>query len=56
MELLVLQNEYPSSKKLSLAYIKMFKGAYSIFNQIKDFDKTIKVNKQIIIDTVEAVK
>ena len=55
-ELLKSQNEFPSSKKLSWAYIKILKGAYVIFNQIRDFDKTIKANKQIIVDTVEAVK
>ncbi|WP_395060373.1 DDE-type integrase/transposase/recombinase [Flavobacterium sp.] len=50
------QNEFPSSKKLSWAYIKLLKGAYEVFNQIKDFNKTIKANKQIIVNTVEAIK
>ena len=56
MALIQAQNEFPSSKKLSWAYIKLLKGAYEIFDQIKDFDKTIKANKQSIVDTVEAVK
>ncbi|MET3047599.1 hypothetical protein, partial [Flavobacterium covae] len=36
IELFQNQNEFPSSKKLSRAYIQLLKGAYTIFDQIKD--------------------
>ncbi|WP_423740482.1 transposase [Flavobacterium columnare] len=56
IELFQNQNEFPSSKKLSRAYIQLLKGAYTIFDQIKDFNKVLKKNKDIIVNTIESIK
>ncbi|OWP82955.1 hypothetical protein BWK59_13100 [Flavobacterium davisii] len=50
------QNEFPSSKKLSRAYIQLLKGTYTIFDQIKDFNRVVKKNKDIIVNTIESIK
>ncbi|MET3047648.1 hypothetical protein, partial [Flavobacterium covae] len=56
IELFQNQNEFPSSKKLSRAYIQLLKGAYTIFDQIKDLNKVLKKNKDIIVNTIESIK
>lgn len=49
-------NQHPSSKKIAISYLKLVKSAHFIFDQLKDFKKIVKNNKEIIVNTIENIR
>lgn len=56
IDFLIKQNKYPSSKKLSNAYIQLLEGAYHIYDQIKSFRKIVSKNKETVVNCIESIK